>query len=75
MFVLVIGSMDDFTTEADLMTYYHSDKKGASDHFVNASVYELSGQYDDDIAQLILFGIAFRDDWCMDGTTSIFFKE
>lgn len=75
MFVLVIGSMDTFSTEDELMSYYYDPEKDVSEDFVNASIYKISGEYGDDTARLILFGMAFSDDWCADGTISYFFKE
>ncbi len=73
-FIFLIGSTDDFESLEDLKNTYFENKLGDR----NASVYhiKLPDIAGTDIlpivhlATLIGRGMAFGDDWCMDGTFS-----
>jgi hypothetical protein len=71
-FVYIIGSMDDFESYEELETAYFENKLGDR----NASVFHIqlreSAGTDAlslrDLATLVGRGLAFSNDWCMDGT-------
>jgi len=73
-FVYIIGSTDDFESLEDLTNAYLDDRLSGK----NASVYRFQLRADSGtdsmsvqkIAHLIGFGLAFSDDWCMEGTFS-----
>ena len=70
-YTFIIGSMDDFEGLEDLMDYV--EQEGHEGH-LNYSVNEFTApkQCNPETVQLIGYGIAFENDWAMDGTYSFF---
>jgi len=68
-FIYLIGSTDDFGDLEDLKNAYFD---GVLLEDYNASYYEFEVPVDHDlgIALLVGRGLAFTNDWCMDGTLS-----
>ena len=74
-FIFLIGTTDDFENVEDMKSCYFSDDVDFSQY--NASVYTFNVpdviNYSltvHDIATYIGRGLAFSNDWCMDGTLS-----
>lgn len=74
-FTFLIGSTDDFESIEDLKSCYFSGDHNFSDY--NASVFTFdvpdvgtNSLTVRDIATYIGRGLAFSNDWCMDGTLS-----
>jgi hypothetical protein len=70
-FIFLIGSTDDFESlEALTNAYFELGDRIRNEG--NASYYEFSlpENHDRGIALLVGRGIAFTNDWCMDGTFS-----
>ncbi len=73
-FVYIIGSTDDFESLEGLKSAYFDDRLSGK----NASVYRFQLRADSgsdrmsvqQIAHLVGFGLAFSNDWGMDGTFS-----
>ena len=70
-YTFIIGTMDDFETIEDLMSYV---EEGSDPDGLNFSVhvFEAPKECNPEYVQLIGWGIAFSNDWCMDGTHSFF---
>ena len=74
-FIFLIGTTDDFENVEDMKSCYFSDDVDFSQY--NASVYTFNvpdvstnSLTVHDIATYIGRGLAFSNDWCMDGTFS-----
>ena len=74
-FIFLIGTTDDFENVEDMKSCYFSDDVDFSQY--NASVFTFdvpevgtSSLTVRDIATYIGRGLAFSNDWCMDGTLS-----
>jgi hypothetical protein len=70
-FIFLIGSMDDFESLEDLKTAYFElgaliRNKGNGSYYE----FELPAHLDRSIALCVGRGLAFSNDWCMDGTFS-----
>tara|TARA_B100000686_G_scaffold299946_1_gene334127 strand:- start:6523 stop:6795 length:273 start_codon:yes stop_codon:yes gene_type:complete len=73
-YAFIIGTTDDFESHEELLTYVES--LGASEdagvprnHAVY--VFDTPESFDEDTVTLIGRGIAFSNDWCMDGSVSL----
>jgi len=75
-YTFVIGSMDDFANLEDLMDYVEKGAFTEMKESVNYSVFEFDAPSECDLStvQLIGYGYAFENDWCMDGTHSFFIE-
>jgi len=75
-FVYIIGTTDDFESLEDLKAAYFSGDHNFGDYNASAYRFQLRADSGTDsmsvqkIAHLIGFGLAFSDDWCMEGTFS-----
>ena len=73
-FTFIIGSTDDFETLEDLKNTYHngsvSQRNMSVFTFVVPNVGTGSSLTVHDLATYIGRGLAFSNDWCMDGTFS-----
>ena len=73
-FIFLIGSMDDFESLEALTEYYFNPtlQRVRASGVLNASFYEfdLPMNCSNEIAVLVGRGMAFNNDWCMDGTFS-----
>ena len=69
-FIYIIGSMDDFESLETLTFAYFNEPDQLAE--LNASVFEfdLPMNCSNEIAVLVGRGMAFSNDWCMDGTFS-----
>lgn len=67
-FVYIIGSMDDFGDLEDLKNAYFDGVLG--DYNASYYAFELPVNHDLGIALLVGRGLAFTNDWGMDGTLS-----
>ena len=69
-FIFLIGSMDDFESlEALKNAYFERGERIRGEG--NASVFEFElPENSRDVAFLVGCGLAFTNDWCMDGTFS-----
>ena len=72
-YTFVIGSMDDFETIGALDDYV---EQHGSDGMANYSVFEFDCPSSCDERTVIQIGrgLAFSNDWCMDGTFSFLFE-
>ena len=72
-YTFIIGSMDDFEGIEDLMDYVEQEGLAGN---LNYSVHEFEAPKECDLStvQLIGYGIAFENDWSMDGTFSFFLE-
>ena len=73
-FIYLIGSMDDFDSYEDLEAAYYSSDHDFSDFNASAFKFQLPANCGTDsmtvkdIATLVGRGLAFSNDWGMDGT-------
>ena len=72
-YTFLIGTMDDFESIEDLMDHFET---GGDDSICNCASYEFDAPKECDLStvQLIGYGLAFENDWCMDGTFSFFIE-
>jgi hypothetical protein len=69
----IIGSTDDFNSIEELLKAYNEGTLGEGGGAVfsyDAPSGEIAGFKALDVAELIGYGMAFENDWCMDDTVS-----
>ena len=74
-FIFLIGTTDDFESIEDLKACYFSGDHNFSDYNASVFIFDVPDTGTNsltvrDIATYIGRGLAFSNDWCMDGTFS-----
>ena len=69
LYTFIIGSMDDFEGLEDLIDYVDQEGRDGSLNY-SCHEFEAPAGCDEETVTLIGRGIAFGNDWCMDGTFS-----
>lgn len=73
-FRLVIGSMDDFESREALKATFRADPLNFEGKNASEFTFSVPNDHGVVIAEFALYGIAFKNGWCDDGTLS-FFEE
>ena len=73
-YTFLIGTMDDFESIEELMEHFEC--SDYPDSICNCASYEFDAPKECDLStvQLIGYGLAFENGWCMDGTFSFFIE-
>lgn len=77
-YVFIIGTVDDFQSQEELIQAFEADNPDGFNMKVFRFDFPKIESHEDNgyrLAHIHAYGLAFSNDWCMDGTLSFFFRE